>query len=59
MNMKYRDPIVLTSLSMGLALGAYLLTYGAASIWLTALATGSAAGVGALLAMALSRRKER
>ena len=57
--MKYRDPIVITSLSMGLALGAYLLTHGAASIWLTALATGSAAGIGAVLAMALVRGKER
>lgn len=57
--MKHRDPIVITSVSMGLALAAYLLTHGATNIWLTALATGSAAGLGASLAMALLRRKER
>jgi uncharacterized protein YqfA (UPF0365 family) len=57
--MKYRDPIVITSLSMGLALGAYLLAHGATSIWLTALATGAAAGVGAVLGMALLKRKGR
>ena len=57
--MKHRTSIVITSLSMGLALAAYLLTHGAINIWLTALATGSAAGIGAVLAMVLLRGKEQ
>ena len=56
MFMKYRDPIVITIASMGLAYVAYAITHDAVALWLSALATGFAAGIGAWASTTLLRK---